>query len=165
MIVVDVGCYAHNNRDTDSITALCQKFRPELLYGFDPLAADTLHMFEQTGTLVATRQLAAWTRDGEVRFTSAGMQSSVERPPASPSTEAHGTPEMVPCFDLASWLRTLPGDVILKIDAEGAEIPLLRRLVAKGVDSRLALVLVEEHPHLSSRPLPKLDCPVREWWM
>ena len=35
----------------------------------------------------------------------------------------------VPCFDFSAWLRSLLEQPVVKIDVEGAEFPILKRMV------------------------------------
>jgi hypothetical protein len=78
----------------------------------------------------------------------------------------------VPCFDLAAFIRDLPpGEIVLKLDAEGAEIPLLEHLHAAGMDERLTLLLVEWHDAVMTGDYgarramleAALRCRVEEW--
>lgn len=148
----------------DSTAELVREFSPELVLGFDPLAEDAVDA--RPRVVVVTRKAAAWTRNGEVPFTKAGTQSTIGNDPMLPSTSPLQSPEMVPCFDLAALIAALPGEIILKLDVEGAEIKLLRHLHRRGTDEHLALVVVEEHPDLPTySKLPKLSCPVQEWWL
>jgi hypothetical protein len=148
MIVVDLGTWAHHNPGYDSVTALVDRFHPELLWGFDPLLETEGACF-LGDTLVVVRRMAAWTRDGETRFTHDGTGSKI------------GKGRRVPCFNLCAWLETLPQPIVLKMDVEGAEITLTRKLRETGMDERLALLLVELH----GGQLPDLHCPVEEWWL
>lgn len=160
VIVVDIGCYAHRDRNFDSITSLVEHFAPKLLFGFDPLVGDAIG--ELHGATLVTRRMAAWVRNGEVEFTAAGLQSAVGTETATPSTHPPEPTVLVPCFDLAAWILTLPEtDLVVKMDVEGSEIPLLRHLHRRNVDERISLLLVEEH----GKRIPKVACPVEEWWM
>lgn len=146
MIVVDLGCFAHG--PYDSITALQRKFRPDILYGFDPLASDEVRRIGKT--VVVTRQLAAWVSNGLVPFKFAGTGSHV------------GIGKDVACFNLCAWLNTLPAEIVLKMDVEGAEFPLAKALRRTRTDRRLKLLLVELH---GDSLWPELRCPVEKWWM
>ena len=164
MIVVDIGSYPHGAYH--SIGSLCRYFKPEIVYGFDPLEVDGEWTLEETGTRVVTKPVAAWTYDGEVLFTEAGTQSALGTETATPSTHPRQPTRSVPCFDLAAWIKALPEDeLVVKIDVEGSEIALMKHLHETGADERISLLLVEEHPHLSLGPLPTVACTVGEWWM
>lgn len=145
MIVVDVGCARHGTRRNSSISRLRRRFRPEMIYGFDPLARP----YRRPG--IEVRREAAWLYDGEVGFVAAGTESHLD----------YGSELRVRCFDLARFVGQLPPhDLVLKLDVEGAEYDLLARLCEAGLDWRLSLALVEwhgEHEH------PPLACPVEEW--
>ena len=166
MIVIDIGCYAHGNSQFDSVGALCRKFRPDVLFGFDPLTLDAVAVHPETGTLVITRRAAANTFNGEDTFTEAGTQSAMGTKTATPSTHPAQEPRPTDCFDLAAFIFALPKvPLVVKIDVEGYELPLMRHLHKTKADERIHLLLVEEHPHLGLPPLPKVTCPVEEWWM
>lgn len=172
-IVIDVGCARYGG--DYSVERLIEMYEPDLLYGFDPQAAgDMLHLnlgkldpmtFEllpPEGPSVHIRTEAAWTFDGEVRFLPDGLNGQVGNADHWP---------LVPCIDLASFVEGLPpGEIILKLDAEGSEYELLPHLIERDVDERLALVLVEWHPrpeydHVTRRTEIEraLTCPVEEW--
>lgn len=160
MIVVDVGC--HPQGPEESVYKLVGKYAPDLLLGFDPFP-ELKEGTEVTpgGTVIIRRQLAAWIHDGYVPFQIDGICSGVD-------AEAMAAVE---CFDLNRLIRTLPaGDIILKLDCEGAEYGLLRRLADENLDERLSLVLVEWHPPDTAHGYfvppdvrPVLRCPVEEW--
>lgn len=131
MIVVDVGCATYGG-DT-SIPYLVEEFEPTTLFGFDP-AVDDDHYLEGS-TMVVVKRAAAWTYDGEINFTVRGLGGKVD-PAGSP----------VPCVDLARFIVDLgEPDVVLKMDAEGAEYELLPLLHERGVDRMLRLCWVEWH--------------------
>lgn len=146
MIVVDLGCYSHGM--FDSLGSLQRKYRPDVLYGFDPLAEDGITRIGKTA--IVTRALAAWLTDGTVPFVEAGTSSSV------------GKGKLVPCFNLCSWLNTLPGEIVLKMDVEGSEYALCKALKRWRMDMRLKLLLLERH---GNGFIPELRCPVEPWWM
>lgn len=166
MIVVDIGCATHARKPgEESILALCERFGPAWLYGFDPHPALVEETYKVGGTTVETRRLAAWTHDGLVTYSPSDFR------PWSSQIAPSGVPAA--CFDLAAWLTgPLSQDrVILKLDAEGSEFPLLRHLHEQGVDEYLDLILVEWHAskalsesHSSRRRLVRdLRCEVQEW--
>lgn len=152
MIVIDLGCYGHSQYD--SVTALIETYGPHILFGFDPLADDEVSRWMSGAntydTIVVTRRLAAWTHDGDVAFTTDGTGSHI------------GGNETVPCFDFSTWLRTLPGEIIVKMDVEGAEYAIAWEMKRQGLDERVKLLLVERH---GVDKWPELVCPVEEWWM
>lgn len=58
--------------------------------------------------------------------------------------------EDVPCVDLAEFIRQLDGPVaLLKLDIEGAEVPVLNRLLDTGLIDQVKMAVVETHERLS----------------
>jgi FkbM family methyltransferase len=173
VIVVDLGCFPH--RDEISIEPLVKRFRPDILYGFDPWPALVEGETEVDGTRVVLTRKAAWIFDGEIEFARVrglrAWDSTVMREKNSRS-EWSGSSEVlrVPCFDFSSWVRTLPEPPIVKFDVEGAEFPILERMVETGADALVSQVLVEWHddkmvdyPERKAALLAQLRCPVASW--
>jgi len=163
--VIDVGCARYGG--DYSVERLIDMFRPDVLIGFDPAkdvskAMPRADVLMESGTNVVLRREAAWTYDGQVRFMEDGLNGQIGSSEKWP---------LVACIDLARFIRTLPeGELILKLDAEGAEYELLRHLVRESVDTRLSQVLVEWH-YLNDPALVRrrqliersLTCPIEEW--
>lgn len=172
-IVVDLGCFPH--RDEISIEPLIERYRPSVLYGFDPWPALVVGETTVDDTRVVLERKAAWIENGEVEFAKVrglrGWDSTVMRD-KNAKGEWTGSGEVirVPCFDFSEWLRTLPQPPVVKLDVEGAEFPILERLVEDGTDSLVAQLLVEWHddkmPEYVDRKaalLASLRCPVAPW--
>lgn len=152
MIVVDVGCACYGG--DYSIERLVEEFHPHTLYAFDPAAEDG---DERVGeTLVIRRRAAAWTHAGEIGFTAAGLGGHID--PDGPLVRAIDLSALI--FEVAD-----SGDLVLKIDAEGAEYDLLEHLVATGADRLLSLAWVEWHQPDRGRTRleSELHCEVVEW--
>lgn len=167
MIVVDVG--AMRQGPEESTLKLVERFQPQVLFGFDPHPDFVEGVATIDGTVVVNRRVAAWTHGGAVRFVEDGICSGVEqdRSETRRSLRTRRSKD-VECFILAFLLRTLPAGVVLKLDCEGAEYPLLSQIAATRADERLALVLVEWHPEETAHghfmaERPTLRCPVEEW--
>ena len=173
VIVVDLGCFPH--RDEISIEPLIARFRPDVLYGFDPWPALVEGEVVADGTRVVLERKAAWIEDGEIEFARVrglrGWDSTVMRA-KNAKGEWTGAGEIVrvPCFDFSAWLRTLPEPPVVKLDIEGAEFPVLEKLVADRTDAHVAKLLVEWHddkmPDFAERRaslLAALRCPVAPW--
>lgn len=132
--VVDVGCAKYGG--DESVPYLAEEFNPDIIYGFDP-SPGILEVEPVEGVTVLLSQKAAWTFDGEVGFVVAGLGGHVI------SGAKDG---LTPCFDLAAFILGLDADeIVLKIDAEGAEYVLLPHLVAHDADLRLKMAIVEAH--------------------
>lgn len=133
MIVIDVGCAKHGG--DESIPYLVEEFKPSVLFGFDPAAVEDTYALG--GTRVVVEQAAAWTYDGTVGFTVEGLRGHVSN-----------VGQQFPCVDLARVIAAVAeddSDVVLKLDAEGAEYVLLPFLRDRGVDRLLKLAWVEWH--------------------
>lgn len=167
MIVIDIGCARYGG--DYSIEHLIEEFHPDVLYGFDPNQGPDEYPWSPnppngpTGPTKAGRILiekkAAWVYDGEVRFHEAGLGSTVGK-----------GKEMVPCFDLARFIKELPGDGhVLKMDCEMAEYTILPHLIEQDADLLLSLAWIEWHPYWEGIPEKRqpieaaLRCEVREW--
>ncbi len=155
MNVIDIGCFhhpSHQGQPQDSIGRLIERFRPEKLVGFDPLA-EAERRYRLNGTQVTVVPAAVWDRMGTVGWSQSDAQLTchIDETIADPTVD---------CLDIA-WLvdRWGPG-VVVKIDAEGAEYGLLARLHETERDRQVALLLVEWHD--GARP-DLVDCPVEVW--
>ncbi len=158
MNVVDIGCYwhpDHQGESQDSIAQLIERFKPETVEGYDPqlrgleLARSWIGR-RWIGAVVILHPYAVWTNEGLVPWLggSSGLSSKI------------GTQESVPCVDIALVVGSAGKGCVVKIDAEGAEYELLKRLHETGTDKLISLLLVEWH----GEPRPELvDCPVEVW--
>lgn len=161
VIVVDLGCntYAEYGED-ESIHRLIRRFQPDAFFGFDPHPDTDPGRYEIDGCPVVISRQAAWTQTGQLPFVAASLRSGVEscehrKPPVNQSETI-----AVESFDFCSWLLTLPpGELIVKMDVEGAEYELVPALVATGADKMISLLLIEWH----GPPLQGLSCPTEEW--
>jgi hypothetical protein len=80
-------------------------------------------------------------------------------------------------FDFPAWLEAIVGiapPVIVKLDCEGAEYPILRKVHDRGIDLHLAGILVEWHDGIdpdgdfyghgwNEMGRPELRCAVEAW--
>lgn len=138
-IVVDVGCATHG--EDRSIEPLVDQFHPEVLFGFDPQVYAC--EFDIDGTRVVLQDAAAWTEDGTLDFVGANLGARVAE--FAPGRYGHGGDRKVRCVDIVRFVAQLPDGVILKLDAEGSEYPIVRKLIDEKVDSKLGKLLVEWH--------------------
>lgn len=152
-----------------SIGPLIERFHPDTLYGFDPLADAGIS--EMDGTRVVLDARAAWIEDGTLDLATGfnGLNATVMR--EKNTWGEWDAVTAVPCFDFPRWLTESGlSDVVLKADCEGAEFPILERIVADGLDSLIVLLLVEFHDNYMvgfaerrERLLGGLRCPVELW--
>lgn len=172
-IVVDLGCYPH--RHEISIEPLIDRYQPEVLYGFDPWPRLVEGEFELEGTRVVLQRKAAWIEEGEIEFARVrglrGWDSTVMRDKNTRNEWSRPDAIIrVDCFDVSSWLRGLPEPPIVKLDVEGAEFPILEKLVDDGTDALVAELLVEwhddkmpDHAERRAELMSALRCPVQPW--
>ena len=128
--------------------------------------------FAALGLPVMFHAAAAWVHDGQVPF---GRQDRrlCRRPPpvhgaslldgwgsavAEIQSQAPGLlePVDVPCVDFSRLLaeRRPDDDVVVKMDVEGAEFPILRRLTDRGTIRRIRRLYIEWHDWLLETESP-----------
>lgn len=147
MLVVDLGCADHGK--VFSLRVLAEMYEPDRIFGFDP---STTQMRVYPGTPVTFSHSAAWLYDGEIAYNPAGLSSKI----------GEGA-QTVPCFDFSRWMRHHAGAVV-KMDIEGAEYPLLNRMIADGTDALMSELLVEWHGGCDGEELTsRLCCRVKHW--
>lgn len=164
-IVVDLGCcsYQRGNQLEDSITTLIKRFKPKVLFGFDPHPGLQEGVGQVHGTTVITSRRAAWTFDGmsplELQGNCTHLTTGAEH-------------DLVGTFDIASFIGSLPDlNIVLKIDVEGAEYALLPHLAEADLMDKFTRVLIEWHTGEYANGLEsdrdpilaKISCPVESW--
>ena len=163
-IVIDLGCCSYQRGDQleDSIQALVKRFKPTVLFGFDPHPGLKEGIGNVYGSVVVTARKAAWTSNGWVGLAVNGncthlddMQDGVVR-----------------TFDLVDWMLMLPDvPIVMKMDVEGAEYPLLEAMIERGMMGQIARLLVEFHDEPQANGyqtdkasiLEHINCPIEEW--
>lgn len=165
MIVCDLGCCPH---DGDlSIEPLIERFRPETLYGFDPLAEPRYYYEGQTQIVI--ENAAAWTYTGtaELGIGAPQMLDATLVPAKNDRGEWQRT-QSVACIDFSRWLY-LNGPAVVKMNIEGAEFPLLAYLIETSADLLISRLIVSWHDERMGwtsrrrRLEAALHCPVEEW--
>lgn len=146
-IFIDLGCY-----NGDTILQFRNwrflKYSPEekwMCYGFDPNPnfIKSWRRHERADTIF--QQKAAWIEDGEIEFTISkpAYGSTVMK---EKRNWGQGLTIKVPAFDFSKWITQFRGDhVILKIDCEGAELPIMTKMIEDGTDDIPYLTMVEWH--------------------
>jgi FkbM family methyltransferase len=152
-VVVDLGCQDYGYQP--SLESLVDAYHPHKLYGFDPSPLLDERVTRVAGVPTVLKRQAAWLYDGTVPAHNSGTTMAV----------GDGD-QLVPCFDLSAWLRRLRRKVVLKMDVEGAEYPLLEQLLADGTDRWISELVVEWHgePEAGAAMAARMACPVRTWW-
>lgn len=147
-IYIDLGCF-----DGDTVmefrnwNALAYKDVDWEIYAFDSSPDHISKWKKQTLPNIHFEHKAAWIEDGEIEFSNVvgeeAMGSTVMK--EKPHWQK-GTRIKVPCFDFSVWLEQFRGDhVIVKMDIEGAELPILTKMIKDGTSSIPHLMLIEWH--------------------
>jgi len=170
-IVVDLGCcsYQRGNRLEDSISTLIKRFKPSVLFGFDPHPALREAVGQVYGTTVITTRKAAWTGSYDNGI---GLRLQGNCTHVVPTRPWGNGLEWAHTFDIADWVRSLPDvKIVLKVDVEGSEYILLPHLIEKGLIDRFSRILIEWHTGQYANGyeadrgsiLEQIPCPVEEW--
>jgi FkbM family methyltransferase len=168
MIVVDLGCMTHAfSPEDESTERLLERFQPDYYYGFDPHPDTPEHKVTVTEGRppIDIQRKAAWTHDGMIGLVTPPY---VLNPLRTHVSETEEPTEWVECFDLAAWLHDR-GPVVLKMDVEGAEFPLLEHIIKRGADAEVSLLLIEWHCNSIEDEegkgfiLSRLRCPWEVW--
>lgn len=90
---------------------------------------------------------AAWIEDGEVEFRLAGRNDASHIDGIRDSVDRKVT---VSCIDFSRFVSEFPEDAIIvcSFDGEGAEYPVMRKMLEDGTAARLSLLDVEFHHRL-----------------
>lgn len=118
---------------------------------------------------------AAWIFDGQTEFNFRPVEDPFGST-AQPDKKDWGNDvKLVDCFDFSKWLKQFnPSDyIILKMDIEGSEFPILEKMITDGTDSLVNELQIEWHDQKMTNPkayalkkqyiLEHLSCPVKEW--
>ncbi|MFE1577516.1 FkbM family methyltransferase [Streptomyces solincola] len=96
---------------------------------------------------------AVWTHDGTIDLFLGHHESSTVMPgkrvpPMYDQQIDYSSPVPVPAIDFSAWLRRTvsPGDhVVVKMDIEGAEYPVLTKLLDDGTINLISVLYIEWH--------------------
>lgn len=151
-IFIDLGCY-----DGDTV----EEFRnwskvafPDRsdwkIYAFDPNPKFKHNWKKKSNDNTFFEQSAAWIKDGEIEV--AIDQTDTPRgTTVMPSKVAiwDNFPHIiVKCFDFSKWIEKFKDDfLVVKMDAEGAEFPILEKMIRDGTDKLVDRLMVEFHPN------------------
>lgn len=90
---------------------------------------------------------AVWTEDGEIEFRLTGRNDASHIDSMRESIDPKIT---VPTIDFSRFVAELPkiATIVCSMDIEGAEYPVLRKMLADGTAKRLSLLDIEFHHRL-----------------
>ena len=165
--VIDLGCKDYGSPDM-SRDRLVERFDPQVFYGFDPLLAEP-SIADEGGCRTTLDTFAAWTFEGTIRLSDShtGLDSTALH--ASERWRADGP--MVRCFYFSHWLQGRRDILIVKMDIEGAEFPVLRKMREDETDKLVDRLLISWHDHFlppayrdfRGELTDTLECEVEEW--
>lgn len=133
-IYIDCGCY---NGDTIHYAKI---IGADEVYAFDPISfVEWLKIPD-----VKFSSKAVWTFDGEISFYDMkSVGSTLIKEKLNAKT---GDLIKVECFDFSKWLEQFRGDyVVVKMDIEGAEYEVLKKVIEDKNDDIINLLIVEFH--------------------
>ncbi len=90
---------------------------------------------------------AVWTEDGKVGFRVGGREDASHLDVIRTSEEKMIT---VPCIDFSKFVKKLPENatIVCSMDIEGAEFPVLRKMLRQKTIKRISLLDIEFHNRL-----------------
>jgi FkbM family methyltransferase len=140
----------------DTIAKFAEWHPSHLIWGFEanPHLVRSLRKRFKGNQKIKIMHKAAWVSDGTIELflghplSSTVMEGKVPMPQA-PEFEIHYDNSVeVPAVDFAAWLLrrvTLADDVTVKMDIEGAEYPVLRRMIETKAIKLVDLLICEFH--------------------
>lgn len=117
------------------------------IYAFEPNPEhfDALKKLEKTKPNLMVSDKAAWTTDDQIDFTVDDVGSTVMK---SKKNWGKGQVIKVDCFDFGDWIRQFENDyLIVKMDIEGAEFPVLYKMLKDDTIKCIDRLWVEMHPN------------------
>ncbi len=120
------------------------------IYAFEPNPkfAGVLRKKEDENT--KTYNTAAWTKDTELEFAVDSTKTPLGSTVMSGKKAIWDTMShiRVTAFDFSEYLKKFKDDfVVVKMDIEGAEFPILEKMIADGTDKIPHVMMVEFHPN------------------
>lgn len=151
-IFIDIGCY-----DGDTV----EQFRNWKKLAFPARADWTIHAFDPNPTFrekwetmkdgnTFFYQKAAWIEDTELLLALEDSLTPVGSTvmPGKQKIWNNSEKISVPAFDLSKWVKQFKEDyVVIKLDCEGAEFPILEKMIEDKTVQVANILLVEFHPN------------------
>lgn len=143
-IFIDVGYYV--GKALDYYAPLMDETWE--VYVFEPnLELDVEESLKRFPFKAKWIKAVAWTEDGEVEFRLGGRNDASHIDTIRDSTDRKIT---VPSIDFSKFVKELPEDatIVCSFDGEGAEYPVLRKMLEEGTAQRISLLDIEFHHRL-----------------
>lgn len=98
---------------------------------------------------------AAWVEDGRIGFALGGRDDASHVIDLHPESKDKTIP--VECLDFSKFVANLPKNatIVCSMDIEGAEYPVLKKMLADGTAARLKLLDIEFHHRLIKDKTPE----------
>lgn len=119
------------------------------VYAFEPnMDLDVENTIKRFPFAVEWIPKAVWVEDGWTDFTIGGRNDASFVSGLHP--ESTDIPEHVECIDFSKFVRELPEDatIVCSMDCEGAEFPVLEKMLEEGTAQRIALLDIEFHHNI-----------------
>src|SRR6266511_370909 len=151
-VIIDCGTNVGN-----SLFGFIQQYPDYEFYGFEPnvdlhpLIAEKVAKSEHPRVKVFDQ--AVWTEDGQVDLFLGHHESSTvllgKRVPARYNQQIdYSAPRPVPAIDFSAWMLRefeLGNHIIMKMNIEGAEYPVLTKMVKDGSIDLVSMLYIEWH--------------------
>lgn len=116
-----------------------------MVYGFEPNPELEREWIRHVKEDTIIEQKAAWIEDGSVELS---VNETWYKSSVMPEKQDYheGRLITVPCFDFSEWIKQFVNHtVLLKVDTEGAELPILTKMIEDGTDNIPMMTFVEWH--------------------
>jgi len=149
-IFIDAGCYDGDTvREFNDWKLLAYPESTEWeVYAFDA-SPQFKEAWERDNSGAKFEQKAVWVEDGHTTFANCTDKHNLGSTLISGKDHWNiGERITVECFDFSQWLKQFDGcHVIVKMDIEGAEMPVLTKMIEDGTDTIPHKMFVEWHDH------------------
>lgn len=149
-IYIDAGCF--NGDTVEQFRNWCKIAFPDkkdwTIYAFDPnpMFKDRWEIIEDEHTSFELK--AVWIADGTIPFAvdKADNPLGSTLMPGKKKIWDDSDKIMVETFDFSDWLKKFENDfVVCKLDIEGAEFPVLNKMITDNTDKICDYLMVEFH--------------------
>jgi FkbM family methyltransferase len=137
--------------------------------------SERLENFKYKNLNCTVHNKAVWVSDGSVFFNQENHKQSMSGSPTDGASDLDGwgssingigfvhrgysTPVEVESVDLSKFIKELPQDrkIICKLDIEGSEFEVLRKMIAEGTIDRISELYVEFHERFMPNESPESE--------
>lgn len=141
-----ISCGFYVGRDLDYYAPLMDE--SWVVYAFEPnTELNVEESIKRFPFKVQWLKKAVWVEDGEVEFVLDGRDDASHISELRTNQDRKIT---VSCIDFSRFVAELPKDatIVVSMDCEGAEFPILEKMLVEGTAQRIALLDIEFHNRL-----------------